>query len=299
MDYLRQLDLNLLVTLDALLSERSVTRVARRLGLSQPSVSVQLAKLRAHFDDPLLLAGGREMRLTLRAEGLREPLHAALAAVAGAIETRGAFAPSAASVAWRIACSDYGELAVIVPALATIRAAAPGTRLAVVEQRPVDTLRRAESGEIDLALHTTDDAPPGLRRRPLFAERYVLAGRREHPRLRRRPTLAQFRELEHVVVSPAGGGFVGPTDLALAALGLERRVVLSAPRFLSALAAIVRTDLVAIMPSRIVAGRDDLRVVEPPLEVPGYTMAMVWHERVHRDPAQRWLRDRLAEAAAR
>lgn len=295
MDYLRQLDLNLLVTLDALLSERSVTRVARRLGLSQPSVSVQLAKLRAFFDDPLLLAGGREMRLTARAEGLREPLHAALAGVAGAISPS-SFSPATASGVWRIACSDYGELAVVVPALATIRAAAPGTRLAVVEQRPVDTLRRAESGEIDLALHTTDDAPPGLRRRPLFAERYVLVGRCDHPRLRRRPTLVQFRALDHVVVSPAGGGFVGPTDRVLAGLGLERRVVLSAPRFLSALAAVARTDLVAMVPSRIVTGRDDLRVVEAPVEVPGYTMAMVWHERLHRDPAQRWLRDRLAEA---
>lgn len=297
MDYLRQLDLNLLVTLDALLAERSVTRVARRLGLSQPSVSVQLAKLRAFFEDPLLLAGGREMRLTARAEGLREPLHAALAGVAGAIGPA-SFSPATASGAWRIACSDYGELAVIVPALATLRAAAPGTRLAVVEQRPVDTFRRAESGEIDLALHTTDDAPPGLRRRPLFAERYVLVGRRDHPRLRRRPTLALFRGLEHVVVSPSGGGFVGPTDLVLAGLGLERRVVLSAPRFLSALAAVARTDLVAMVPSRITLGREDLRVVEAPVDVPGYTMAMVWHERLHRDPAQRWLRDRLAEAVA-
>lgn len=296
MNYLRQLDLNLLVTLDALLAERSVTRVARRLGLSQPSVSVQLAKLRAFFDDPLLLAGGREMRLTARAESLREPLRAALAGVAGAIGPRSAFDPSTASEAWRIACSDYGELAVVVPALAAIRAAAPGTRLAVVEQRPVDTLRRAESGEIDLALHTTDDAPPGLRRRPLFAEHYVLVGRRDHPRLRRRPSLAQFQALEHVIVSPAGGGFVGPTDIVLAGLGLERRVVLSAPRFLSALAAVACTDLVAMVPSRIALGREDLRVVEAPVEVPGFTMAMVWHERLHRDPAQRWLRDRLAEA---
>ena len=79
---------------------------------------------------------------------------------------------------------------------------------------------------------------------------------------------------------------------------MDRRVVLSAPRFLSALAAVARTELVAMVPSRIAMGRDELRVVEPPLTVPGYTMAMVWHERLHRDPAQRWLRDHLAAAVA-
>ncbi|MBP5144076.1 LysR substrate-binding domain-containing protein, partial [Pseudomonas chlororaphis] len=171
------------------------------------------------------------------------------------------------------------------------RAAAPGTRLAVLELEPGRLVRQAEQGIIDLALHTSEDSPPGLRRRVLFSERYVLVGRAGHPRLQRRPSLAQFGKLEHVMVSPDGGGFHGVTDSALGELGLTRRVVLSVPHFLFVLSALATTDLVAMLPSRLVRDNPALKVVEPPLEVPGYEMAMLWHERCHRDPAHQWLRE--------
>lgn len=155
-------------------------------------------------------------------------------------------------------------------------------------------VRQAERGEIDLAFHTLEEAPPGLRCRRLFSERYVLAGRAGHPGLRRRPTLKQFCRLEQAIVSPDGGGFLGPTDQALAELGAERRVALSVPHFLFLRAVLESTDLVALLPSRLVRERDRLRVVEAPLEVSGYDLAMLWHERSHRDPAHRWLRELIA-----
>ncbi|HZR34491.1 MAG TPA: LysR family transcriptional regulator [Nevskia sp.] len=291
---LRTLDLNLLVTLDALLAEHNVTRAAERLHYSQPSVSVQLAKLRAIFGDPLLLPGPRGMRPTARAEELREPLRRALEAVQQAVAPSSAFDPAAANQTWRIAATDYSESTVLLPALAGLRAAAPGTRVAVLEMVPGNLLRQAERGDIDLAFHTSEDAPPGLRRRPLFTERYVLVGRAGHPRLRRRPSLAQFAALEHVIVSPDGGKFHGVTDAALAAAGLARRVVLSVPHFLFMRAVLESTDLVGMLPARLVRGDRALRVVEPPLQVPGYEMSMLWHERLHRDPAHRWLRQHLA-----
>jgi DNA-binding transcriptional LysR family regulator len=139
-----------------------------------------------------------------------------------------------------------------------------------------------------------EGAPPSLRSRVLFREHYVLVGRAGHPRLKRRPSLAQFRALEHVVVSPDGGGFVGVTDRVLSEAGTSRRVVLSVPRFLSAVAAVSSTDLVAMLPSRLVAGRKELRVVSAPVDVPGFDMAMLWHERAHRDPGHQWLRERIA-----
>jgi DNA-binding transcriptional LysR family regulator len=296
-DNLRQLDLNLLVTLEALLAERNVTRAARRLNLSQPSVSVQLAKLRAFFDDPLLLPGPRGMRATARADALREPLRLALAQLESAVLPPTPFDPARASVTWRIAAADYGELVILTPALSRLRAEAPGTRLAVLQLQPSQIARQTESGDVDLCLHTLDDAPPGLRSRTLFREHYVLIGRAGHPRLRRRPSLAQFRALEHVVVSPDGGGFVGVTDRVLAQAGMSRRVVLSVPRFQSVMAAVASTDLVAMLPARLVAGRKDLSKVAAPVDVPGYDMAMVWHERSHRDPAHQWLRERLAASA--
>ncbi|EIM16900.1 LysR family transcriptional regulator [Pseudomonas chlororaphis] len=291
MNNLRRLDINLLLTLDVLLAEHNVTRAAQRLNLSQPSVSVHLAKLREIFGDPLLLPGPRGMRPTARADELREPLRRALEALELAVAPASPFDPGAAANTWSVSASDYGESTVILPALAGLRAAAPGTRLAVLELEPGRLVRQAEQGRIDLALHTSEDSPPGLRRRVLFSERYVLVGRAGHPRLQRRPSLAQFGKLEHVVVSPDGGGFHGVTDSALGEVGLTRRVVLSVPHFLFVLSALASTDLVAMLPSRLVRDNPALKVVEPPLEVPGYEMTMLWHERCHRDPAHQWLRE--------
>ncbi|WP_028682448.1 LysR family transcriptional regulator [Pseudomonas chlororaphis] len=291
MNNLRRLDINLLLTLDVLLAEHNVTRAAQRLNLSQPSVSVHLAKLREIFGDPLLLPGPRGMRPTARADELREPLRRALEALELAVSPASPFDPGAAANTWSVSASDYGESTVILPALAGLRAAAPGTRLAVLELEPGRLVQQAEQGRIDLALHTSEDSPPGLRRRVLFSERYVLVGRAGHPRLQRRPSLAQFGKLEHVVVSPDGGGFHGVTDSALGEVGLTRRVVLSVPHFLFVLSALASTDLVAMLPSRLVRDNPALKVVEPPLEVPGYEMAMLWHERCHRDPAHQWLRE--------
>ncbi|PXX53269.1 transcriptional regulator, LysR family [Pseudomonas sp. NFIX51] len=291
MNNLRRLDINLLLTLDVLLAEHNVTRAAHRLNLSQPSVSVHLAKLREIFGDPLLLPGPRGMRPTARADALREPLRRALEALELAVSPASPFDPGAAANTWSVSASDYGESTVILPALAGLRAAAPGTRLAVLELEPGRLVQQAEQGIIDLALHTSEDSPPGLRRRVLFSERYVLVGRAGHPRLQRRPSLAQFAKLEHVVVSPDGGGFQGVTDSALGEVGLTRRVVLSVPHFLFVLSALASTDLVAMLPSRLVRDNPALKVVEPPLEVPGYDLAMLWHERCHRDPAHQWLRE--------
>lgn len=291
MNNLRRLDINLLLTLDVLFAEHNVTRAAQRLNLSQPSVSVHLAKLREIFGDPLLLPGPRGMRPTARADELREPLRRALEALELAVSPASPFDPGAAANTWSVSASDYGESTVILPALAGLRAAAPGTRLAVLELEPGRLVRQAEQGSIDLALHTSEDSPPGLRRRVLFSERYVLVGRAGHPRLQRRPSLAQFGKLEHVMVSPDGGGFHGVTDSALGELGLTRRVVLSVPHFLFVLSALTSTDLVAMLPSRLVRDNPALKVVEPPLAVPGYEMAMLWHERCHRDPAHQWLRE--------
>jgi DNA-binding transcriptional LysR family regulator len=177
-----------------------------------------------------------------------------------------------------------------------LRAAAPATRLAVIGLVPARVARQAEQGEVDLAFHTSDDAPVDLRRRPLFTERYVLVGRADHPRLRRKPSLAQLCQLEHVIVSPDGGGFRGATDQALAALGLARRVVLSVPHFLFVRSVVASSDLVAMLPERLVRGDRMLKIVESPVEVAGYEMAMLWHERSHRDPAHQWLRETIAAA---
>ncbi|WP_436873915.1 LysR family transcriptional regulator [Kosakonia sacchari] len=295
---LNRLDLNLLLTLDVLLREHNVTRAAQRLNLSQPSVSVQLARLREIFDDPLLLPGPRGMQPTVRADELREPLRQALEALERAVSPVNAFDPARASVTWRIAATDYTESAVLLPLLGTLRRDAPASRLAVFELNPGQIKRQAEQGDIDLFFHLREGAPASLHHRLLFTERYVLAGRLGHPALKRRPSLKQFCQLEHVIVSPEGGGFQAATDDALAARGLTRNVVLSVPHFLFMLDALARTDLVAVLPERLVATTGALQVVDPPLDLPGFDMLMLWHERLHRDPGHKWLRQQVLAALA-
>jgi DNA-binding transcriptional LysR family regulator len=131
-----------------------------------------------------------------------------------------------ARVTWKIAATDYSESTVLLPVLPTLRQLAPDSRLAVVQLAPRSIRRQCELGEIDVAFHSADEAPSGLRRKTLFMEEYVLVGRRGHPRLNKRMSVTQFCKLEHVIVSPDGGGFSGVTDAALAQVKLERRVVL-------------------------------------------------------------------------
>jgi len=295
---LARLDLNLLVTLDALLAERSVTRAARRLSLSQPAVSAQLAKLRHAFQDPLLVPGPRAMTPTARAAALEGPLREALQRLVQVVAPARPFDPTQAALTWRIAASDYSERALVEPLLPRLRREAPRTRLAVLQASPRGMGRQAEEGEIDLGFVTLDGAPASLRRRTLFREQYVLTGRDGHPALRRRPTLAQLCRLEFAMVSPDGGGFRSPADDLLETMGRTRNVVLSVPHFLFLLSAVAHSDLVALVPSRLVAAAPGLQVVEAPLDVPGFEVTMVWHERVHRDPAHAWLRERIVETAA-
>jgi len=295
----KRLDLNLLVTLEALLAEQNVTKAAHRLHLSQPAVSAQLARLRSLFDDPLLIPAQRGMTPTAKALELLAPLRQSLDQVRATVAQHGSFEPERASLTVAIACTDYLQAAVVQPLVIGLRSRAPGVRVAL---RNLDLPRlgaQMASGEVDLALMTPDAAPPSLRTRHLFDERYVLIGRPGHPRLRRRLTVAQFAALEHVIVSLRGGDFSTPVDEALAALGHRRKVVLSASSFLLLPEIVAQSDLVALVPQRLVrerAGR--LRIVPCPLPVDGFAVGMVWHERNHGHPGQRWLREAVVALVA-
>ncbi|MGE6384948.1 LysR family transcriptional regulator [Pseudomonas sp. NPDC078416] len=291
---LRQLDLNLLLTLDVLLAEQNVTRAARVLNLAQPTVSLQLGRLRDMLGDPLLLPGPRGMLPTERARELRKPLSEALAALNSALSPADAFDPASSHQTWKVAASDYATTALVWPSLRLIRGIAPNTRLALLNKPPLDLASDLENGHLDLALHIRDEAPPKMRQRSLVHERYVLAGRHGHPAFQSRLTLKAFCTLEHAIMSPNGAGFTGTTDQALAIKGLQRRVVLSVPNFNSLISALTHSDLVAIVPQRMVHNEPALHVQDPPLVIPGFEMLMLWPERLHRDPAHMWLRDLIA-----
>ncbi|KQU80834.1 MULTISPECIES: LysR family transcriptional regulator [unclassified Rhizobacter] len=290
----KRLDLNLLVTLEALLAEQNVTRAASRLHLSQPAVSAQLGRLRELFGDPLLIPAQRGMTPTAKADELRAPLRDALDQVRATVGRHGHFDPARARLTVAIACTDYLQAALVQPLVLQLRRQAPGVRIALRTLDLAQLAAQMARGDVDLALMTPGDAPAGLRSRHLFDERYVLTGRRGHPRLRRKLTAEQFAQLEHVIVSLRGGDFVTPVDELLAALGLRRNVVLSAASFLFVPEMVARSDLVALVPQRLVRDRTDaLRIVECPIPVPGFEVGMLWHERNHAHAGQRWVRDVL------
>lgn len=297
MDNLRKVDLNLLLTLDALLIERNVTRAAQRLHLSQPSVSVQLGKLRAAFDDPLLLPGPRGMLPTARALALLAPLQAALAQLSQVMQPEAAFDPWTAEAEWKLAAADATEYAILLPLLPALRLQAPRSRMAVFDAVPSRMASQLESGQVDLGFLAHEEAPPALRHRVLFKEHYVLACRTGHPLLQAAPDLDRFCSLEFVVVSPNGGGYRTAVDTSLEQLGRSRTVVLSVPHFLFVPPLLAASDMVALLPSRLLKNAlASLRTWEPPLAIPDYAMAMVWHERMHLDPGHRWLREQVMAA---
>ena len=293
-----RLDLNLLVALDALLAERNVTRAARRLHLSQPALSAQLQRLRDLLGDPLLVPAQRGMTPTKRALELQAPLHEALEGVRAALATGAGFDPATARLTISVAASDYMQYAVLMPLAFQLRREAPGLRLAWRALDGAQLAAQAERGEVDLAFLTPESAPEQMRSRKLLDERYVVIVRKGHPHVSAPIDLDQLCALDHVVVSPSGGGFTGPTDAALAAHGRERRVVLSVPSFLMVPELVARSDLAALVPERIARDRADrLQLLEPPVPVPGFAITMVWHRRAARHPALTWLRERVRSFA--
>ena len=288
----KRLDMNLLATLEMLLVEQNVTKAAARLHLSQPAVSGQLNRLRDIFDDPLLIPAQRGMTPTAKAIELLQPLRDALDQVRATVDTHRNFDPAKARLTVSIACTDYLQAAVVRPLVVALRTRAPGIRVALRNLDVSQLEAQMARGDVDLALMTPQAAPQSLRSRRLFDERYLLIGRRHHPRLRRQITVEEFAELEHVIVSLRGGDFETPVDSALAALGRRRNVVLSASSFLFVPEIIAHSDFVALVPERLVLDRSDkLMLIECPFPVEGFAVGMVWHERSHGHSGHRWVRD--------
>ena len=222
-----------------------------------------------------------------------------LATLSGLVAERQPFDPATATGAFRIATSDSIQAVVCVPLIARLRSLAPGIRVALF---PADSARLGEqlaSGELDLGLVTPQAMPQSLKTRALYDETFLCLLRHGHPAAGRPLDLDTFCALDHVLVSPAGGGFVGVVDEALAKLGRSRRVVVSLTSFLVAPELVAESDLVCTVPTRLARRWSGvLNVMAPPCEVGAFSMHMGWHPRAHSDPAQRWLRDQVAAVGA-
>lgn len=298
---LRGIDLNLLVSLDALLEESNVTRAAQRLHLTQPAVSTQLARLRQMFGDPLLIPApsGRGMTRSVRGAELMAPLKAALAQLEVLVREQPSFDPFADTRRFAIAGSDQ---AVAVLGFRLMQAwperAGPNVQLAFVTAGQSTSVERFERGEIDLLIGSERMVPTWAKARKLYDERFVFVQRKGHPRGTSPLDLDTYCALDHVLVSTSGGSFFGFMDEHLEALGRSRRVALSVQHFTAVPELVALTDYVSTLPSRLVTHhRDKLDVFELPFEAHGFSMSAAWHPRSQLDPANMWLRETLADIA--
>jgi DNA-binding transcriptional LysR family regulator len=290
-----RIDLNLLVAFDALFAERSVTRAARRIGLSQPAMSGALGRLRELLDDPLFVRSSGGMLPTPRAQALGVVVARALGELKAALSEEAGFTPSSSARRFTLAVNEQAMAAVLPALVARLRALAPGVSLKVVPLLDHQPPREIAAGEMDGAIGLLRQVPADHRQRLLFREGLVSLVRVDHPGPRDRLLLADYLSAPHVLISPQGKDR-GSVDVALEALGHRRSIAVLVPNLASAAAILRRSDVVLTVGGRLarsLAGDPELEVRKVPVEIPPYDVSLVWHERSQRDPAHEWLRAQL------
>jgi DNA-binding transcriptional LysR family regulator len=294
---LSSIDLNLLVVLEALLSERHVTRAAARVGLSQSATSHALARLRELYRDPLLVRSAGQFSLTPRALALLPAVARNLSELRGTISGEPVFAARSAQRVFTLGVVDYGQSLLLPQLLPLLEREAPGIDLAIVNApNPAELL---DEGRIDLALQPADSVPKHHRSLELYKDGFVCMVRKRHPSVGARLTLAQYLQLRHIVVAPSGepGSVV---DSELAKRGKRRRVALRVPGFLIVPVIVSKSDFINTGPQRLaerLATIHAIRLLPTPLPLPPFTFALAWHPRLDSDPAHIWLREAVSRVA--
>ena len=294
--HLRNVDLNLLHALYALLEERHVSHAAKRSFLSQPAMSRALDRLRETFGDPLLVRTGRVYERTPRGERVLRELESIMGRLAAMVQGE-EFYPARSQERFRVAMTDHGSTILLPALLERVRKAAPHARLEISAWR-TQAYEDVVAGRIDLAL-SAEAVPPTLESEVIFNLDFVCLVGSTQPVRKRRFTLKQYLQLPHALVETLGGQQT-MVDRPLAQLGVKRRVALRLPFFLPAIFAIAKTDLVLTVPrklAKITAPIAGLRVVEPPREIKAFPYFMAWHSRLSTEPAHAWLRDQVRATA--
>lgn len=295
---LRKADLNLLVVLSALLEERSVTRAALRVGMSQPAASRALARLRELFADAILVDGPGGYVPTARASELLPLLRNVLTGVADLLDER-IFDPAKAVGSVRLLMLDLEAAVLAPPLIERLRDQAPALDLEIVPPgpRPLESLDR---DTVDALIGVVEDAPAGIRKRKLYGDRFVTMLRGAHPAAGKKLALKRYLELDHIVVSVTGAGRAW-VDEVLARSGKQRRVKVRVPSFFAALEIAARSDLIMTLPVSLAQTAADMgRFVmsPPPLDMGSLVMSLAWHARHQDSPRHAWLRGIIVQAAA-
>lgn len=289
---IRALDLNLLVAFDAMVEHRSVTRAGEAIGLSQPAMSAAVARLRGWFDDPLFVKTGAEMKPTPRAEELAIPVRRVIDTVRGEILQRSGFDPARTERTFTVITPDIGEVNFVPRLLEYLSQQAPSAQLRTLARSRPAAAEALEAGAADLAIgYFPDLQKAGFFQQKLFDTAHVCIVRQDHPTVGKRLTLKDYMALSHAVVRPDGREHV--FEQFFEQRGLKRRVLLELSHFMSLLPVIENSDLIATVPrdlADVCCRYGTIRIVDAPIKSPVIAVHQFWHRRLHKDPANLWLR---------
>jgi DNA-binding transcriptional LysR family regulator len=299
---LRRMDLNLVPALAALLDQRHVTRAAETLGIRQPAMSAALARLRRLFGDPLLVRNGRVLELTPMGQALVEPVHDILAGLDNLLTITPAFDPKVDSRSFTIAASDYVTLMLLRPLLEQLHHEAPGVAVTVVPVNLSTTIAVARA-QIDLAItpsqYMTSDAPY-IQHRQLFTDHYVPVVWKQNCEVGDTLDREAMHRLSYVCYCDQACG-TALIDRALDGLGIKLRAALTTVSIALVPVLIPGTQFFGFVQQRLLHQshvRQELRILDTPIQIDAIIQNMYWHAVLKRDPAHQWLRERIIALAA-
>lgn len=297
MSNLRTFDLNLLVAFDVLMRELNVTRAAEQMFLTQSAMSHILHRLRQQLDDPLLVKTPAGMKPTERALALIDPVRVLLTEMEQLIQPPLAFEAGTSQRRFILAATDYMEFLLIPELSGLIDQMAPGIDIHVKRTESSFPVTQLENGSLDVVLgfESVLNPPAHLHCHRLFSDQMACVVRQNHSLIKKAPSLAEYVAVPHMLISRTGSN-VGVIDEKLTELGLERRIKLIVPHFLSAPLIVAETDMILSLPFRIAEQFKTfapLEIFPVPIDLPVYDLVMIWHPLRDKDPAHLWLRDKI------
>ncbi len=298
---LRSLDLNLLLIFDAVYNERSISMAARKLHLSQPTVSNALARLRERLQDPLFERSSQGMAPTMRAKSLAEPIRQALDVLERGLRGSDAFEFKQSTREFVVAVEDYGETIILPRFFDWLGEVAPHIRIKI-RPEPSTLLKVAlRDGTVDLALDYFALRDPAYRNKCVLTETLLSLSRRDHPEVGEKLNLETYLALRHVVLAQRTDS-MPMIDLALSKRGLQRHIAMTVPHFLSMPMMVQSSKMICTLPRRMAhlyADHFRLKTHAVPLRTPQFPLYLIWHDSVDGDTGHQWFRNHLIEFCQR
>lgn len=290
---LKDIDLNLLVVFNYLLTERSVSGAAAKLNLTQPAVSNALKRLRTVTGDELFIRTSKGMEPTPYASLLAEPISYALSTLHETLNQRTSFAPATSQRKFVVAMTDLGEITMLPELMHALKSVAPGITVNTVRNSHDSLGDELEAGHVDLAIGLLPQLKTGFFQQRLFMQKHVCLMRRGHPLDGNPVSKDNFFKHEHVQVVSAGTGHTKIDEIIDNSYAAKRKVRLMVPHFVAVGHIIATTDLIASVPelyARQYAEPFNLTYVNHPLPLPKFGINLFWHAKFHKEPGNQWLR---------